>query len=117
MLIATYALRHAALFLSAPVETTMSLSKTLLGAFAATALAADMACPGPAPNSNPQTADGVSWKVLTNEISQPRQLVQDALGNILMAEGKGLRRIEFDDAEGMDLCVKKSTQFVVDETV
>ncbi|KAJ3472635.1 hypothetical protein NLG97_g10830 [Lecanicillium saksenae] len=99
----------------------MTLSKALAVALAATssaalAAAADMACPGPAPNSRPQAAAGVRWKVLTNEISQPRQLVQDSLGNILMAEGKGLRRLEFDDAEGMDLCVKNSTQFVVDET-
>ncbi len=95
----------------------MSLSKALAVVFAATAAAADMACPGPAPNSSPRTANGVSWKVLTNQISQPRQLVQDTLGNILMAEGKGLRRLELDRAEGMDLCVKSSTQFVVDETV
>lgn len=96
----------------------MSLSKALAVVFAAAAAAAaDMACPGPAPNSSPRTASGVSWKVLTNQISQPRQLVQDSLGNILMAEGRGLRRLEFDNAEGMDLCVKSSTQFVVDETV
>lgn len=97
----------------------MTLSTTLAAAaFAAvTALAADMACPGALPNSSPQSAPGIRWKLLTNQLSQPRQLVQDTLGNILMAEGQGLRRIEFDDADGMDLCVKGSTQFVVDTTV
>ncbi|OAQ98299.1 hypothetical protein LLEC1_04855 [Akanthomyces lecanii] len=99
------------------IPAAMSLSRSLVVVFAAAAAAADMACPGPAPNSSPRTANGVSWKLLTNQISQPRQLVQDTLGNILMAEGKGLRRLELDNAEGMDLCVKTSTQLVVDETL
>ncbi|OAA61462.1 Soluble quinoprotein glucose/sorbosone dehydrogenase [Cordyceps fumosorosea ARSEF 2679] len=48
-------------------------------------------------------ADGVTCNVLTNQVAQPRQLVQDRLGNVLMAEQRGIRRLELDDAEGMDL--------------
>lgn len=95
----------------------MSVSRTLAVLFAAAAVAADMACPGPAPNSSPRTADGVSWKVLANNLSRPRGIIQDRLGNIIMAEGKGLTRVEFNDAEGMDLCIKSSKQLVSDATV
>lgn len=95
----------------------MSTSAILTALFAATALAADMVCPGQKPSSNPQTADGVAFKVLANGLKRPRGVIQDSEGNILMSEGKGLRRIELDGADGMDLCVKSSTHFVEDATV
>ncbi|ATY59363.1 Soluble quino glucose sorbosone dehydrogenase [Cordyceps militaris] len=76
-----------------------------------------MRAPSDLPLSEAGDAKGVAWKVLTNDIRRPRGLVQDSLGNILVVEGKGVRRLELNDAEGMDLCIKNSTQLIVEETL
>ncbi|TQV98752.1 hypothetical protein V2A60_007545 [Cordyceps javanica] len=95
----------------------MPLSRVFVFAMLAGAALADVACPGPAPKASPLAAKGVSWKVLTNQVSHPRQIVQDALGNLLVTEGKGVRRLELDKAEGLDLCIKNTTQLITDPTL
>lgn len=89
-----------------------------LAAVAQTAVAAT-ACPGPAPASNPQTADGVAFKVLQNGLARPRGVVMDSAGNLLVVEakGKGVTRVVLDDADGLDVCVSSSAQLIDDGTV
>lgn len=90
----------------------------LLGAlYTGLALAAN--CEPIKPKSNPQTAPGVKFKVLANGLSRPRGVVADTEGNLLVVEagGKGIRRLELDDGEGIDTCVGKSAQIVNDKTV
>lgn len=46
-------------------------------------------------------------------------MIADSKGNLLVVEagGKGIRRIELDDGEGLDTCVKTSSQLVDESTV
>ncbi|KAM3449440.1 hypothetical protein MY3296_006905 [Beauveria thailandica] len=98
----------------------MTLLQSLVVAIAAVAqTAAATACPGPAPASNPQTADGVAFKVLQNGLAKPRGIVMDSEGNLLLVEakGKGVTRVVLDDAEGLDVCVSSSAQLIDDSTL
>lgn len=81
--------------------------------------AAGSACPGPASASNPQTADGVTFKVLLNDLGRPRGVVLDSESNLLIVEanGHGVRRVVLDGADGMDLCVSSSSQLISEKTV
>lgn len=93
----------------------MTLFQSLLLAAAAVAqTAAASACPGPAPASNPQTADGVAFKVLMNGLSKPRGVVMDSEGNLLVVEakGKGVTRVVLDGADDLDICVSSSSQLI-----
>ncbi|EGX88842.1 Soluble quinoprotein glucose/sorbosone dehydrogenase [Cordyceps militaris CM01] len=99
----------------------MTLLQNLVVALAALAqtAAAASACPGPAPASNPQSADGVAFKVLQNGLARPRGVVMDAEGNLLVveAQGKGVTRVVLDDAAGLDVCVSSSAQLIDDDTL
>ncbi|KAJ6781166.1 hypothetical protein PWT90_08259 [Aphanocladium album] len=95
----------------------MTLLQSLIVALAAVAqTAAASACPGPAPASSPQTADGVSFKVLKNGLAKPRGVVMDSEGNLLVVEakGKGVTRIVLDGADGLDICASSSSQLIDD---
>ncbi|XWX00822.1 hypothetical protein V2A60_008844 [Cordyceps javanica] len=99
----------------------MTLLQSLVIAVAVVAqtAAAASACPGPAPASNPQTADGVAFKVLQNGLARPRGVIMDAQGNLLVVEakGKGVTRVVLDDADGLDVCVSSSAQLIGDGTL
>ncbi|KHN98137.1 NHL repeat-containing protein [Metarhizium album ARSEF 1941] len=71
------------------------------------------------PASDPQTAPGVEFKVLANDLVKPRGVIADCRGNLLVVEagGKGVRRIELDDGKGLDTCIAKSSSLVDDETL
>lgn len=76
-------------------------------------------CQSIQPKSDPQTAPGVTFKVLANDLSKPRGVIADPKGNLLVVEAgaKGVRRIELDDGKGLDTCVTKSSSLVDDKTV
>ncbi|KAK9435169.1 NHL repeat-containing protein [Metarhizium brunneum] len=76
-------------------------------------------CQSIQPKSDPQTAPGVTFKVLANDLSKPRGVIADPKGNLLVVEAgaKGVRRIELDDGKGLDTCVTKSSSLVDDETL
>lgn len=84
-----------------------------------TGLALAAQCDSLKPKSNPQTAPGVKFKLIANDLSRPRGVIADSKGNLLVVEagGKGIRRIELDDGEGLDTCVKTSSQLVDESTV
>lgn len=94
-----------------------SLLVVTLAAVAQTAAAT--ACPGPAPASSPQAADGVAFKVLQNGLARPRGVVMDSAGNLLVVEakGKGVTRMVLDNADGLDICISSSAQLIDDGTV
>ncbi len=100
----------------------MTLWQSLIVAIAAvaqTTAAAAAACPGPAPASNPQAANGVAFKVLQNGLARPRGIVMDSEGNLLVVEAgaKGVKRVVLDDADGLDVCVSSSAQLIDDGKV
>jgi glucose/arabinose dehydrogenase len=76
-------------------------------------------CESIQPKAKPQTARDVEFKVLVNGLSRPRGVITDSEGNVLVVEGggKGIRRIELDDEDGLDTCVTKSAQLVDDKSV
>ncbi|KIE02069.1 NHL repeat-containing protein, partial [Metarhizium majus ARSEF 297] len=76
-------------------------------------------CQSIQPKSDPQTAPGVTFKVLANDLSKPRGVIADPKGNLLVVEAgaKGVRRIELDDGKGLDTCVTKSSSLVDDKTL
>ncbi|KAH0597432.1 hypothetical protein MHUMG1_04810 [Metarhizium humberi] len=75
-------------------------------------------CQSIQPKSDPQTAPGVTFKVLANDLSKPRGVIADPKGNLLVVEAgaKGVRRIELDNGKGLDTCVTKSSSLVDDKT-
>lgn len=98
----------------------MALQRLLLGAlYAGGVVLAASQCETLKPKSNPQVADGVQFKLLLNDLSRPRGVIADSKGNLLVVEagGKGIRRVELDDGEGLDTCVKSSAQLVSDNSV
>ncbi|KAI9171179.1 soluble quinoprotein glucose/sorbosone dehydrogenase [Paramyrothecium foliicola] len=95
----------------------MSASRMLLGALLALAARNVAAqCEAIQPLSNPATAPEVGYKVLSNGLRNPRSLVQDTNGNLLVLEqSTGVRRIVLKDSEGLNVCVESSAQLISDE--
>lgn len=67
------------------------------------------------------TAPGVEYRMLLNGLSDPRGLVADAEGNLLVVErgdgGKGVTRVVLDDGHGTHVCVESKTRLVPDSKV
>src|SRR5690606_9624736 len=63
---------------------------------------------------NPVLADGWEAKLLASGLRVPRHLALDLRGNLLVAEqgGGGIRRIEFQDNGGLDICVTRSETLI-----
>ncbi|POR34603.1 L-sorbosone dehydrogenase [Tolypocladium paradoxum] len=99
----------------------MAPLRLVLGALCAAAAAAAAAaqCKYIKPAWNPTAAPGVEFKVLLNGLEWPRGIVIDGEGNLLLVEerGKGVRRVVLDDGEGMDVCVKESSQLIPESSL
>ncbi|KEY71472.1 hypothetical protein S7711_03538 [Stachybotrys chartarum IBT 7711] len=88
-----------------------------LGAVAATwaslAVRVVADCKNIAPLGFPQAAPGVRFKVLANDLYNPRQLIFDVESNILLVEqGRGIRRIVLDDGDGIDVGIENSSVII-----
>lgn len=83
-----------------------------LGAALLPAVAAQ--CANLTPVSQPQLAPGYSAKLILNQLSDPRSLQFDSLGNLLIVEqgGTGVRYVKLTDKGGVNVCVSSQKQLI-----
>lgn len=66
----------------------------------------------------PKVADGWAARVVAHGLKQPRGIVIDQSGALLIAdEGVGIKRVTFDDKGGTCLVVKETQELVKDPEV
>ncbi|EFQ27763.1 hypothetical protein CGRA01v4_02823 [Colletotrichum graminicola] len=71
-------------------------------------------CADLTPVSQPQLAPGYSAKLILNQLSDPRSLEFDSLGNLLIVEqgGTGIRYVKLTDNGGVNVCVASQKQLI-----
>jgi hypothetical protein len=76
-------------------------------------------CQNIAPKYDPVMAPGYASKVVLNGLKNPRGIVFDTLGNLLVVEqaGGGIRQIKFTDNGGINVCVNSSKTIITDTRV
>jgi hypothetical protein len=89
----------------------------LAAAFAHSVLA--QTCSTIDPAFSPTWGSGFSGRVVMNDLSSPRGLIFDTLGNLLVVEsgGNGVRYVKLQDHGGTDVCVASSKQLIPERGV
>jgi glucose/arabinose dehydrogenase len=74
---------------------------------------AAQSCSGVTGRYQPKMGSGYRYSVLATGLRQPRHIVVDSAGNLLVAEGgsQGVRRLVLQD-QGNIVCVQSNTQIV-----
>lgn len=93
------------------------ISTMLAGAVALTVMfmpeTAAQSCSGVVGRFQPKMGSGYRSAVIATGLRQPRHIVIDSAGNLLVAEGgsQGVRRLVLQD-QGSNVCVQSNTQIV-----
>jgi hypothetical protein len=96
---------------------TMGVLSTLAGVIALASVfvpeVAAQSCQGVSGRYSPKMGSGYRHSVLATGLRQPRHIVVDSAGNLLVAEGgsQGVRRLVLQD-QGNIVCVQSNTQIV-----
>ncbi len=101
-----------------------SLIRTLvafafLGLTAAVPTLEKRACPSLKPTYTPVMGSGYTATVIANGMRQPREIIFDPLGNLLVLDqgGVGVRWVKITDNGGLDVCGATPKTIVTDSTV
>jgi glucose/arabinose dehydrogenase len=95
----------------------MGYLSTLAGVVALASIlvseATAQSCSGVTGRYQPKMGSGYRYSVLATGLRQPRHIVVDSAGNLLVAEGgtQGVRRLVLQD-QGNIVCVQSNTQIV-----
>ncbi|OLN88319.1 L-sorbosone dehydrogenase 1 [Colletotrichum chlorophyti] len=76
-------------------------------------------CPNLTPVSQPQLAPGYAAKLILNGLSDPRSLLFDKFGNLLITEqgGTGVRYVKLTDNGGLNVCVASHKLLIPDGNI
>lgn len=91
----------------------------LLGLTAAVPTLEKRACPSLKPTYTPVMGSGYTATVIANGMKQPREIIFDPLGNLLVLDqgGVGVRWVPITDNGGLDVCGGTSKIIVSDSSV
>lgn len=103
--------------MASPIRTLATLA--FLGFTAAVPTLEKRACPSMRPTYAPVMGSGYTSTVIANGMKQPREIIFDPLGNLLVLDqgGVGVRWIQITDNGGLDVCGATPKTIISDSSV